>query len=56
MNEMAEVQAGLRKPPSRAEELAEDKIILERGIAFMMQQPPSTRQSMRDNLEFHHKE
>ena len=56
MNEMTEVQAGLRKPKSRAEELAEEKVMLERGIAFMMQQPPSTRQNMQGNLEFHQKE
>jgi hypothetical protein len=57
-NEMTEAQAGLRKPPSQSEELAEEKVMLERGIAFMMQQPPSTRQEkfMRDNLEYHRKE
>jgi hypothetical protein len=53
---MTEAQAGLRKPPSRAEELAEQKVMIERGIAFMMQQSPSTRQGMQDNLEYHHKE
>jgi hypothetical protein len=56
MNEMTEAQAGLRKPPSKVEELAEEKIMLQRGIAFMMQQPPSTRHSMRDNLEYQNKE
>ena len=36
-NEMAEIRAGLRKAPSRAEELAKERSMLERGLAFMMQ-------------------
>jgi hypothetical protein len=56
-NEMVEAQAGLRKPPSRAEELAKEKVMLERGIDYMMKRLPSTQeQSMRDNLDYHQKE
>jgi hypothetical protein len=53
MNEMTEVQAGLRKPPSEIEELMEQKRLLKRGISFMEQQPPSVQAGMRENLEFH---
>jgi hypothetical protein len=39
-NEIAEIQAGLRKPPSRAQILAKEKVALQRGIKYIMKQPP----------------
>jgi MYND finger len=53
VNEMAEVSAGLRKPPSRASELAKDKMNLQRGIQFMLKQEPQMRERMKENLEWH---
>lgn len=55
-NEQAEIRAGLRRPKTRAEELAEQKVMLDRGLAFMYQQPPATRQSMQGNIDYHKKE
>lgn len=51
-NKMLEEQIGLRKARSKAEELAEEKVILERGIAYMMQGDPRTGASMQENLDY----
>ena len=57
MNEMMEVDAGVRKAPSRMEELAKERAELVRGMYFMKEQqggrvPPV----MRENYAFHEEE
>ena len=53
MNRMTEVDAGLKKKKSRAEELAEEFVTLTEGIRFMdRQQHPG----MAENRAFHEKE
>ena len=53
MNKMAEERAGLRKPPTKAENLANELVMLERGIAYMR---ANWNPSMRENMNFHKKE
>lgn len=56
-NKHAEIAAGLRRPPSKAEELANQKVMIERGLAFMANQTnPATRRHMRENVLFHQTE
>jgi len=50
-NEYAEVAAGLRKKPSRLEELAVDYANLQAGLNFIRQQGDDP--AMRENLQFH---
>ena len=38
MNRQTEIHAGLRKAPSRAEELARDRVDLQEGIRFIEEQ------------------
>ena len=53
MNQMTETQAGLRKPPSKIDELIDEQDMLKRGISFMKQQPPRVQVGMRENLMYH---
>lgn len=56
LNIHAEIEAGLRRPPTKAEELAKQKVMIERGLAFMMNQDPRTRQGMQENIAYHETE
>ena len=56
MNEQCEIEVGIRKAPSRMQELAEEKLMLVRGMEFMQQQgdgrggvPPV----MKENFKYH---
>ena len=53
VNRLAEQQAGLARPRTRAEELTEQKVMLEEGIKFIMYQEPSVRAGMQENLDIH---
>lgn len=52
VNEMTEIQAGLRAPKTRTQELAESKVMLEQSIAFIMEQDPLTEEGMDANLAY----
>eukprot|EP01104_Vermistella_antarctica_P016163 TRINITY_DN5466_c0_g1_i1.p1 TRINITY_DN5466_c0_g1~~TRINITY_DN5466_c0_g1_i1.p1 ORF type:complete len:338 (+),score=53.12 TRINITY_DN5466_c0_g1_i1:162-1175(+) len=51
VNRMREVECGARQAPSEAMELANTKVMLERGIAYIRKQPPS--KAFRSNLAYH---
>lgn len=55
-NIQVEEQAGLRRPSSKVEELAKSKVMLERGLAYMMEQDPQTRRTMQENIDYHESE
>jgi hypothetical protein len=53
INRHIEEQAGLRRPPTQVEQLASKKVMLERGIKFMLEQH---NKKFRENLRYHRKE
>lgn len=50
-NRMAEVRAGLSAPPSRAQELAEQKVMIERGIVYVRQNSPDNHEYIRHHQQ-----
>ena len=56
VNRFAEENAGLRPKPSRADELVEEKSMVQRGIDFILSQDPATQAMMRENLLYHQSE
>lgn len=50
MNRMIEVEKGIRKPPSVAEKLAEERVTLRAGIKFMLDNPKLCESG---NMKFH---
>jgi MYND finger len=58
MNEMAEIEKGLRPKRSGLEELAREKVMLERGLKALRRdmEGVSNNWMVRDNLEFHETE
>ena len=54
INRYLEEQVGLRRPPTPAETLASEKVMLERGIKFMLMQ--KNRRPCQENLDFHRTE
>ena len=56
VNRVAEVGAGLRKPPTRTEELAEEKAILVRGLQFLELHGGESSPDMREETVIHKRE
>jgi hypothetical protein len=53
MNRQTEIREGIRKEPSEIEKLAEQRVILQNGIKFMLEQ---NQPYMKENLLFHQSE
>lgn len=52
-NRFIEQEVGLRRPPTQAEELASKKVMLERGIKFMLDNLRGGAEGCRENLNDH---